>query len=192
MINTSYLRQLGAKYRATGQARRRLSELASQAQHLAKQAIFIIQRGELASGASLLKQSEDILKQGRSLFRKVEEIESIGSWRAALEEYAEAKLFLTYLKTSKVEKITSFAIPLEVYIGALSDFVGELVRYAVMLATEGKVEEVRKLVKVSTIIVGELAAMNLTGNLRSKFDQSKQHLRKLEDIQYDLSIKRHG
>jgi hypothetical protein len=40
--------------------------------------------------------------------------------------------------------------------------------------------------------VGEMAAMNLTGSLRNKFDQGKQHLRRLEDIRYDLSIRRYA
>ena len=75
----------------------------------------------------------------------------------------------------------------DILIGALSDVVGEYVRRAVMFATDGDRKSVEKLYEESKIIVGFLTSLDLTGSLRSKGDQSRQHLRRLEDIRYDMS-----
>jgi predicted translin family RNA/ssDNA-binding protein len=191
MLITSYLQQLKKQYQTQTTGRRKLAELSSQAQHLAKQAIFAAQRDNLPEADKLLAEANSLLTQGQLLTRKVKELESLGSYRAALEEYVEAELFTKFLQTGKLDKVGKFNITPEVYLGGLSDMVGELVRYAIKLATAGKIKEVDKLVEVGTMVVGELAAMNLTGILRTKFDQAKQHLRRLEDIRYDLSIRRH-
>ncbi len=189
---TTYLRELRRTYQATAQARRKLVDLSAQAQHLSKQAIFTAQRGELKQAQELLAAAVALLKQGQALCRQVGELEYLGSYRAALEEFVEADLFTTYLKRGGVGRVSKVKVAPEVYLGGLSDMLGELVRYAVKLATEGKPTEVDKLAKFVTQVVGELAAMNLTGSLRNKFDQAKQHLRRLEDIRYDLSIRRHA
>lgn len=191
MSITSYLQQLKKQYQTQTIGRRKLAEFSSQAQHLAKQAIFAAQRDSLPEADKLLAEASSLLSQGLQLTSKVKELESLGSYRAALEEYVEAELFTKFLQTGKLDKVGKFNITPEVYLGGLSDMVGELVRYAIKLATAGKIKEVDKLVEVGTMVVGELAAMNLTGILRTKFDQAKQHLRRLEDIRYDLSIRRH-
>ena len=189
MVNVRYLRTLARTYATQGNGRRALAELAAKVGVMAKQSIFAAQRGEVASARRQLKEAENIIKQGQRVFRQVEELGTVGSWRAALEEYAEASLFVGYLEHGKVGQITGVAVSVETYLGGLSDFVGELARYAIKLATARRAAEVDRLVEVGTVIVGELAAMNLTGSLRSKFDQAKQHLRKLEDIRYDLSLR---
>jgi predicted translin family RNA/ssDNA-binding protein len=189
MLDIRFLHSLAKHYASAGQGRRQLNEIANLAQHLAKQAIFTAQRGDLAAAEAQLASAEAQLKQGLSVCRRVEELNTLGSWRAALEEYTEAKLFVVYLTTGRVGKLSHPAITVEIYLGGLSDFVGELVRYAVKLATARKIVEVERLVELATLIVAAMSAMNLTGYLRSKFDQSKQHLRKLEDIRYDLSLR---
>jgi predicted translin family RNA/ssDNA-binding protein len=191
MSITLYLQQLKKQYQTQTIGRRKLAEFSSQAQHLAKQAIFASQRDNLPEADKLLAEANSLLLQGQLLTRQVKELESLGSYRAALEEYVEAELFTKFLQTGRLDKVGKFNITPEVYLSGLSDMVGELVRYAIKLATVGKIKEVDKLVEVGTMVVGELATMNLTGILRTKFDQAKQHLRRLEDIRYDLSIRRH-
>ena len=189
MLDVRFLRSLGRRYASSGQGRRQLIDIANSAQHLAKQAIFTAQRGDLPEALVMLQASEEQLKKGQLVCRRVEELNTLGSWRAALEEYTEAKLFVVYLKTGHVGRLSNRAVTVEIYLSGLSDFVGELVRYAVKLATASQTAEVSRLVDLATTIVAELSAMNLTGYLRSKFDQARQHLRKLEDIRYDLSLR---
>lgn len=190
-MGVTYLQQLGKRYQATARLRRELAEVAGDLQHAAKQAIFAAQRGEVKQAQLLLHQARGLLQHGQAMCRKVEELVSLGSFRAAQEEYAEAYLFVNYLGKGRLVRVPGITAAPEVYLGGVSDMVGELVRYAVRLATEHQTQAVGKVVAFATDVVKELAAMNLTGSLRSKFDQAKQHLRRLEDIRYDLSVKRH-
>ena len=89
----------------------------------------------------------------------------------------------------KIGDVYDFKVPLEVYIGGLTDTIGEAARYAVTAATQKDNQLVIKLVDTVKAVMSELVAMNLTGYLRNKFDQAKNALRKLEDILYDLSLK---
>ncbi len=189
MVNVRYLRTLARTYATQGNGRRALAELAAKVGVMSKQAIFAAQRGEVASARRQLKEAESIIKQGQRVLRQVEELGTVGSWRAALEEYAEASLFVGYLEHGQVGQITGVAVSVEVYLGGLSDFIGELARYAVKLATARRAAEVERLVEVGTVIVGELAAMNLTGSLRSKFDQAKQALHQLQKVVYEVSMR---
>lgn len=190
-INTKYLSELNRKYQASASARREIAELAARAQHLAKQAIFAAQRGAMSESETLLAEARSLLLQGRKVARHVQDAEQQGSYRAALEEFVEARLFWEFLEHGKVTKITLVPVPLETYLAALSDMVGELARYGVRQATSGDKISVQELAQAAEVIVAELARMNLTGYLRTKFDQARQHLRRLEDIKYDLSLRRH-
>jgi len=189
MIDKKFFNQLKKRYQTSGQGRRQLSEMSNQAQSLSKQAIFASQRGDLNQAVALLKQAEQQLFNGQKLVRQIEDLENQGSYRAAWEEFAEAKLFYNYLTTGNLGAIIKTELPVEVYIGAVSDLVGEMVRYAVKLATDGQGVKVGAVVKVATTLTAILGEMNLTGSLRSKYDQTRHHLRRLEDIQYDLAIK---
>lgn len=191
MVNLNPLAQLKRRYRAAARARLATNEQATSAQHAAKLAVFAAQRGDLAEAAKLIGEAGRTL---RAAAKQAPRLGSgaFGSFRAAQEEYAEAQLFVTYLAAGKLLAPAALKVPDEAYLGALSDFVGELARYAVKLATTGQVKTVGAVVADATEVVHFLAAVNLTGNLRSKFDQAKQHLRKLEDIAYDLHIHRHG
>ena len=75
-------------------------------------------------------------------------------------------------------------------IGGISDAAGEIARYAMLRATARDIKEVDRLYAVAFSIVEMLLALDLTGSLRSKFDQAKQHLRKIEEIRYDLSLRK--
>lgn len=191
MAKKKFFADLNKSYNSSAVGRRQLGEISSQVQFLSKQAIFAAHRGEVAVALRLLLKSERHLKTGQKLINQIQDLEYQGSYRAALEEFVEASLFYNYLESGQVSALTILRVPTEIYIGALSDFVGELVRYAVKLATIGQGDRVGKIVAAATEIVSELARMNLTGALRGKFDQARQHLRKLEDIQYDLAVKRH-
>ncbi len=192
MIDKKFFQQIKKRYQTSGQGRRQLSEMSNQAQFLSKQAIFASQRGNLGQAATLLKQAEQSLFNGQKLVRQIEDLENQGSYRAAWEEFAEAKLFYNYLTTGDLGAIVKTELPVEVYIGAVSDLIGEMVRYAVKLATDGQGVKVGVVVKMATELTAILGEMNLTGSLRSKYDQARHHLRKLEDIQYDLTIKGRG
>ncbi|MFH1111819.1 MAG: hypothetical protein V1712_01980 [Patescibacteria group bacterium] len=189
MIDKKYFTFIKQRYSLTTATRRQLITLSSEAQHLAKQAIFSIQRDDLNKATQLIRESKKLVNQGAKLCQKIDELEFQGSYRQALEELIEAVLFYNLSTVSKIGKVEGFKVPLEVYLGGLADFVGELARRAVILATRKEEQQVKQLAKVASEVVAELSQMNLVGYLRNKADQAKGALRRLEDILYDLSVK---
>jgi translin len=112
-----------------------------------------------------------------------------GPVRNAFEEYVEARLFYTYLKIKEIDQIDDLNVEYAEYIGGICDFTGELVRKATLLVIDGKYEELQEYYDIMKQIMAELLECNLTSYLRTKFDQLKRNVRKMEQIMYDISLK---
>src|SRR5690606_32348363 len=115
-------------------------------------------------------------------------IDNEGSFRAAMEEYVEAYLFFQFIQDKTIGKV-DILVPADVYVAGLCDVPGELYRYAVQLGTDKKLDETKACATVAQDIVGELTAFNLTKYLRTKFDQAKSAVKKIEYIVYELSLR---
>ncbi|MBU4369940.1 hypothetical protein KKG58_04260 [Patescibacteria group bacterium] len=162
----------------------------NQALHQAKQAIFALHRDEFSQAQKLLFQIEKTLIGLQPNLKKVPDFKYTGAYKAALEEYLEAKLFYQVLKFEKMKPISKIKINFADYLAASCDLTGELVRKIVLLATEGDVKRARDLKELIAEIVGELTKINLTGYLRHKYDDAKRNLKKAEEILYDLKIRK--
>jgi len=68
--------------------------------------------------------------------------------------------------------------------------IGELVRYATNQAAAGKFSAVAKTKKLAEDIMGQLIDFDMTGYLRTKYDQARGHLRKLEQMAYEIRLRR--
>ncbi len=99
----------------------------------------------------------------------------------------EAVFFSTILQKEKISGITKLKIEPDIYLGALSDVTGELVRKVTNLAAEGNFSEAKQLILVGKNIISELLEFDMTGNLRTKYDQARNNLRKLEQLNYEIS-----
>jgi len=64
-----------------------------------------------------------------------------------------------------------------------------MARFAVRKATLGDKVSVERLFKSAENMVAFLMSLDSTGYLRTKTDQAKQHLRRLEELRYDISKK---
>jgi len=185
MKRTLVFADLAKRYTASKDAMYLLQRFGSELIRLSKTAIFAMQRG--ADSPNEICSAEKILKKGQKIITRNPHLKDVGPWQAGLEEYAEALLFFAFIH----EDQTTFHLVMKmdpgITIGALSDFVGELVRLAVREATYRHTERVTKIIETANEIVVFLTSLDLTGSQRSKGDQSRQHLRRLEDIRYDLS-----
>lgn len=170
-------------------SRRELQQVASEGLAASKRAIFAFHREDLLAAKEQLVLAEARIKTGAALVKKVPKLAHEGAWRAAQEEYAEADLLRQYLEKGALSKVTAIADDPELYLGGLSDLTGELVRRSVLHATDGDHETVERIFEDVRRVVELLMDMDLTGSLRSKLDQAKQNLRKLEEIRYDLSLR---
>ncbi len=189
MIDKKYLGKIRAEMLSYSRMRRDMIKTAGDAQHLSKKAIFAFQRDDKKGGEECLSQAEKIILNLTNKYKKDTAIFEEGSYRAALEEFAEASIFFQFLSKKSLGKILKIEIDPDVFIGGLCDVPGELLRYAIKSATERKFDEVKKCHDSAEEIIGELVDMDLTGYNRQKFDQAKQALHKLEQVVYEVSMK---
>ncbi|MFZ5364495.1 MAG: translin family protein, partial [Patescibacteria group bacterium] len=179
MINQKLFQQLKKDFEFYGEERRKLIAVSNEALTKSKQAIFSFHRDDLKSGNSLLTEVEKIFQDLEKKFKQEPELRYEGAYRAALEEYVEAKFFGRFLEDGKIDFIKGAEIDADTYLGGLCDFTGELVRKAVLAATDKKFKKVEELAASIRDVIGELIKMNLTGYLRTKYDQAKNNLRRV-------------
>ncbi len=191
MISSSIAKAMVERMALIDCSRRELQQVASEGLAASKRAIFAFHREDQVAAEEQLALAEARLGTGAAIVKKVPKLAQEGSWRAAQEEYAEADLLRQYLEKGVLGKVTAIADDPEIYLGGLSDITGELVRRSVLHATDGDHETVERIFEDVRRVVELLMDMDLTGGLRSKLDQAKQNLRKLEEIRYDLSLRGH-
>lgn len=189
-MNNSYFNKIQKDFETYDKKRRIVIGSSNEALGLSKRAIFAFHRDQYKEGFDNLKKAESIFKHLEKLSVGVPRLRQEGSWRAALEEYVEAKLFGTFLKSRKIEEIRNRQIDTEIFLGGLCDFTGELVRRAVKEATAKNYKEVETIKNNIEHIMQNLIKLNLTGYLRTKYDQAKNNLRKIEEIMYELSLRK--
>lgn len=132
--------------------------------------------------------SERDLKKALLKAQKTFSLYEEGSWNAAVEEYLEAWFFCQFLKTGKLV-VPKLNPPATVYLGALSDFTGEVVRRAVLKGADKDVKSLNKYRNIIAEIVAFMMPLYLTGQQRQKFDQAKRNLKSVEEILYEVKIR---
>lgn len=157
--------------------------------HYSKRIIFALHRKNIKEATEKMKDVEKSFKEIAVKYKNEPKIFNEGAYKAALEEYVEAKMFFNFLEGKKLGKISEVEVPPFIYIAGLGDVPGEMLRYAVMSATNKDFEMVEKCVDSASEIVGEMIEFNLTSYLRTKFDQAKGAVRKLEQVRYEVSLR---
>jgi len=187
--NINYFSRVKKDFETYAAKRRIVVKNANEALGLSKRAIFALHRDNYNEGEANIKRAEKIFNYLEKVSKGNPKLRYEGAWRSALEEYAEARLFAFYIKNKRVADITNRQIDADIYIGGLCDFTGELVRLAVRRATEKNYKEVTEIKKIIEGVMHNLIQLDLTGYLRTKFDQSKNNMRKIEEITYELSLR---
>ena len=188
MINKKFIQKLQKDYKESNSERRQIISLANVVLHDSKRIIFALHRGDM-------KKAEDSFVEIEKLLAKLEKqftwkrIYQEGSFKAGVEEYVEAKMFYFVLTGKKIDKIKNMKFTYESYLGGICDTTGELVRRAVNEAAKGNMGEVEKLHGIINDIVGELAEFDMTGYLRTKYDQARGNLRKIEQVNYEVKMR---
>jgi predicted translin family RNA/ssDNA-binding protein len=192
MLDKKFAQQIKNTVADYDRARHEIIILSDSVRNASKRAIFAMHRDNLTVADQLLS---DALRDIVTIQEKIsinQKLNDEGSFRSALEEFVEARLYRDWLadKILGEIKIDGLEIPYDIYLGGLTDVVGELQRRQVRLATNGDLEGVKKIRDVIEEIIGELMEMDLTGYLRNKFDQSKNSYRRAEEVLYEISVRR--
>ena len=189
MLDKQYIQQIREELLSYALKRREVIKVAGDAQQQAKKAIFALQRDDKEGAEERLRLAKEYLDKLNEEFKGQDDLFDEGSYRAALEEYVEASLFYKFFVNEPLGQVKEFAMDADIFIGGLGDVPGELYRYAIKSATEKKFEEVKRCHKIAEEIIGEMVDMDLTGYNRTKFDQAKSSLHKIEDVVYELSLR---
>jgi len=155
-----------------------------------KKAIYAAHRGDLTGAQKLLTQAKATAKKIDMLVKKDVHLSSVGAYNDALEEYAEASCYIHYLKTKQIPTPQQIGVEADVYLPALGDVVGELVRKAVNSAAKGDYKTALEIKQVVEAIYAELMLFNWRNiPARRKFDSIKYGLEKLEDLALKIKFK---
>jgi len=148
-------------------------------QKSAKQAIYALQRLNVARANELIDSCEVIL--GNELLPAVQADPELryGSVASCAEEYAEAVIFRAYLVNSAspfpmLKEEFKLALSADEYLGGLFDATGEIQRHAVVCATKRDVATVERAREYVDYVMGRAQQFDLrNGNLRKKSDTIK-------------------
>lgn len=189
MINKKYFQQLKKDYQEHVSERRQIISLSNSVLHDSKRTIFSLHRGDMDNATKSIAEVEQALLELEKRFGQRRLIEE-GAYSAAAEEYVEAKMFYRILTGKKVDKLEKISLDIDIILGGVSDLTGELVRLAVNKAAAGETTEVGKIKNIIDDIMTELVQFDMTGYLRTKYDQAKSNLRKIEQINYEINLRK--
>lgn len=189
MINKLFIQKLKNYYQKNDSERRMIISQSNIVLHDSKRVIFALHRDDIKNSEAQLKEIETVLANLEKKFghnRLAEE----GAYKAGVEEYVEAKMFYLFRKGKKLDEIKEANLNYDSYLGGICDTTGEMVRLAINQASKKKFKEVEKIKIAINDIMAELVEFDLTGYLRTKYDQAKTNLRKIEQIDYEIKIRR--
>ena len=191
MLNKSDLASMRREVQTYDKNRELLIKKSRDVLKLSKQVIYAVHRDELEKAEKLIQQ----IKKEKTALEKISSNNAFllteGSYKVALQEYAEAILYFSVINGKQLATQKQLAIPTPYYILGLCDLPGELVRKAVYLAGKDRDADVLKIRNLVDQIYGELLSFDFRDHeTRRKFDSVKYDLKKLEDLALDLKLRR--
>ena len=138
----------------------------------------------------LLTGTKKTLVQIYGLLKKDAHLAATGAYGDALEEYAEAACYIHYLATKQIATPKQIGVDADVYLPALGDLVGELVRKAVNSVIAGDSTTALEIKDTVSELYAELMLFDWRNTpARKKFDSIKYGLEKLEDLALKIKLK---
>ena len=188
LLPQSYLERIKTEVLAYATIRRDVIKVSGDALHASKKAIFAMHRDDMEMAKDFLVTAETLLLSLVKQHKQTAKMKGEGAYKAALEEFVEATIFHQFLLGKKITKIKKIMIPDVVFLAGLADVPGELYRYSLKAGTAKDMVMIEKCQALASEIVESLIEFDLTKQLRSKFDQSKSALHKIERVVYELSL----
>ena len=163
------------KLKAKEESKRQIERLTRGARVRAKQSILLIHRGEGERAEELLEEADRLLGEIRELLRSYPEFSAHGGVTAAWEEYAEAKILKALEEREAFPK--PLEVPLESYLLALGDVVGELRRAVLDDLREDEFERgekrLRRMEEIYDVLISAEEVSILLKGLRRKIDVAR-------------------
>jgi translin len=158
--------------------RENAQESMRKATSLSKQAILRIHQKKFEEAKKLIQTATEAISRLQGLAEAYPEIIYSGMFSAALQEYAEANIFLKLIGESRFVSPKEINVPAVDYMLGLADAVGEYRRLTLDALREGNVAKGEKCLELMDEIFIELMAMDeaymLVPGLRRKCDVARK------------------
>ena len=187
MINKNEFAHFRKELKDRDNKREEVIQLSRQIIQLSKQIIYSVHRDDMNKASSLMKN----IKKGVDKLKKFNLDFDTNINKVAFQEYVEAACIFEFVKSGKIPTRASLKVSTDNYLMGLCDLTGELVRKTVSEAINKNYKEVFRIKELVNGIFGEFLQFNLrNGELRKKSDSIKWNLKKIEEVAYDISMKR--
>ena len=155
---------------------------------LSKQVIYSVQRNDMEAASDAMKK----IRTEVSRLKKFNvDLLDTNMKSVAMQEYVEAACFYDFKKIGRIPSKSTLGVSTDDYLMGLCDLTGELVRKAVQDVIHKNFEEAGKIKDLVNEIYGEFLKFNLrNGELRKKSDSIKWNLKKLEEVAYDVEMRK--
>ncbi len=190
MINKKLFDKIKKDFLLYQKERGFINRISSDILYKSKRIIFFIHEGKIKEAEQLLVGVRQQLKNLNKKYNRSNRLQFEGSYKAAVEEFLEAEFFAIAIKGEKMKIIKDFNFNPEEYIGGLCDMTGELVRQCILKANSVDIKIIENYREITKDVVGFLLQFYMTGKLRSKFDDVKRNLRRIETIIYEINLKK--
>lgn len=193
LIDTSSFDSIKARMDVYDKKREDIIKQSRDVQKLSKQAIFSIHRGNLIDAKDKLDKAFDLANT--IIGSIVNEYPTLrqGAFSNSLEEWAEGAMTYEWVINKRIIlKHELEIVSSHEYIGAISDFTGEVGRLAVALASKRDIKSVKEILECDVTLSATMMLLNVGGKYNKKADAVFMNLKKVENIVYDLSLLSHG
>jgi translin len=145
---------------------------------LSKQAILLGHQKKYAEAESFIENAKDKISSLQVLAETYPEIVYGGMFSAALQEYSEARIFLTLVKESRFVTPAEINVPSVDYVLGLADVIGEYRRLALDNLRYGEVKKGEECLEIMDQVFIQLLALDeaymLVPGLRHKSDSARR------------------
>ena len=171
------------------QIREETHESMRKATSLSKQAILLIHQKKYAEAQNFIANAKEKISSLQVLAKQYPEIIYGGMFSAALQEYSEARIFLTLIRESRFVTPDEISVPSVDYALGLADVIGEYRRLALDNLREGEVKKGEECLEIMDQIFIQLLALDeaymLVPGLRHKSDSAR---RTIEATRGDITL----
>ena len=186
-LDIKYLQSLQTHISTSAKTRQTVIAASNEVIFLSKRVIFALHRRDVVEATQKLTIAKEKLVAIAKQFKAYPFVDE-GAYRAAAEEYVEASIFFSFCTKKTLGKVAGVADE-EIYMAGLLDVPGELYRYALHAVTQKNIVEVTRAVDASQELYGALIGFEFTQYLRTKFDQARSMIHKLEELSAQLALK---
>lgn len=191
MVKRSYFKELKKEMEDFDEKRERVIKEGRDVVKLSKEIIYSVHRKDMKGAEKGIEKIRKVLSGLRREVKKNPKLD-IGSYRVAVQEYVEALCYYEFIKNKKLPTHKELDVDdIEYYLLGVCDLTGELVRRAINSAIRGDTEPTFEIKDFVEAIYNELMLFDFRGGeLRKKFDSIKYDLKKLEQLAFDITIKK--